>query len=390
MLLYKIKQKVILKILLTILLLEIVIGGGGRFIEIAGLSLKMIFFAITIVVSFLLVQKIRNNILLKLLFFLLLLLSIATCIGITTGAKTTLIFSDLSPLLFFFIIPFFSLVINDYNDIIYVVKIIKLGTSILAFLYLLLLILLYREIIDFTQFYAWGNARGEIFFRPGSYMFFYKGFLYLCIGFFFHMITIRSLKDKVITALIYLSIVLTLSRGLILMTSIVYIFYILFISKKKWLKFFLFLFGIIAFIYLLPVYLEAIGDKSASDQVRIDTFDQVIDRINIFTIFIGQGFGNGVPIRPERMELSYLEIFHKQGILGLSFWVILLFLNFYLCHKIKKHREIALAFLLSVCFVYLQSFTNPFVNNPIGISIITLSIVCMYKMCLLEKSIFKT
>ena len=204
------------------------------------------------------------------------------------------------------------------------------------------------------------------------------------------MITIRSLKDKVITALIYLSIVLTLSRGLILMTSIVYIFYILFISKKKWLKFFLFLFGIIAFIYLLPVYLEAIGDKSASDQVRIDTFDQVIDRINIFTIFIGQGFGNGVPIRPERMEISYLEIFHKQGILGLSFWVILLFLNFYLCHKIKKHREIALAFVLSVCFVYLQSFTNPFVNNPIGISIITLSIVCMYKMCLLEKSIFKT
>ena len=224
MLLYKIKQKSLLKNFLAILLLEVVVGGGGRFTEIGGLSLKIIFFTIAIVISLLSVRKIKNDILLKILFFLLLLLSIATCIGITTGAKTTLIFSDVSPLLFFFIIPFFSLVINDYNDIIYVVKIIKLGTSILAFLYLLLLILLYREIIDFTQFYAWGNARGEIFFRPGSYMFFYKGFLYLCIGFFFHMITIRSLKDKVITALIYLSIVLTLSRGLILMTSIVYIF----------------------------------------------------------------------------------------------------------------------------------------------------------------------
>ena len=221
-------------------------------------------------------------------------------------------------------------------------------------------------------------------------MFFYEGFLYLCIGFFFHMITIRSLKDKIITILIYLSIVLTLSRGLILMTSVIFVFYIFFISKKKWLKFFLFLFGTIVFIYLLPIYLEAIGDKSASDQVRIDTFDQVIDRINIFTIFIGQGFGNGVPIRPERMEISYLEIFHKQGILGLSFWIMLLFLNFYFYNKIKNHREIALAFLLSVCFVYLQSLTNPFINNPIGISIITLSIVCMYKMCLLEKSICKT
>ena len=78
MLLYKIKQKSLLKNFLAILLLEVVVGGGGRFTEIGGLSLKIIFFTIAIVISLLSVRKIKNDILLKILFFLLLLLSIAS------------------------------------------------------------------------------------------------------------------------------------------------------------------------------------------------------------------------------------------------------------------------------------------------------------------------
>lgn len=383
---YKIKLKNILRIFLTILLLEVVIGGGGRFIEIGSLSLKMIFFSIAVIISLLSFTKIKNDILLQLQLSLFFLLILATCIGITSGIQISLIFPDISPLLFFFIISFFSLTINSYDDIIYIVKTIKIGSIFLAFLYFSILILLYMRYINFEWFYLWGNRAGEIFFREGNYMFFYKGFLYLCIGFFFHLTTSKNLRGIISTTIMLLGVFLTLSRGLILMTCIVFAFYIFFISKNKWLKFFSTLFGVLAAIYLLPIYFKAIGDKTGSDKIRIDTFNEVVERINFISLFIGHGFGSGVPTRPEHMEMSYLEVFHKQGLLGLSFFIIVFFLIFYFYFKIKKHRNISLAFLLSVCFVYLQSFTNPFVNNPIGISIVSLSIVCLYKLYLLEKS----
>lgn len=382
----KIKLKNILRFFLTILLLEIVIGGGGRFIEFGTLSLKMIFFSIAIIICLLSITKIKNDILLHIQLALLFLLILATCIAITSDIKISLIFPDISPLLFFFIISFFALAINNYNDIIYVIKIIKIGSIFLSFLYFSILILLYMRYIDFEWFYIWGNKAGEIFFREGNYMFFYKGFLYLCIGFFFHLTTIKNFKDIILTTIMLLGVFFTLSRGLILMTCIVFAFYIFFISKNKWLKLISILFGFLSAIYLLPIYFKAIGDKTDSDQIRIDTFNEVVERINFISLFIGHGFGSGVPTRPEHMEMSYLEVFHKQGLVGLSFFIIILFIIFHFYFKIKKYRDISLAFLLSVCFVYLQSFTNPFVNNPIGISIVSLSIVCLYKLYLLEKS----
>lgn len=381
--------KKILKLFLTIVLLEIVIGGGGRFIELGPLSLKMLFFIFSMGITIILARFVKANILLQLQYFLIIILAFGTVVGISNGASSSLIVNDIKPLLFFFIMSFFSLVINNYDDIIYVSKIIKKGALALAFTYFAILILLYLGFIDFTKFYVWGNEVGEIFFREGNFMFFYKGFLYLCIGFFFHLILAKTKRERFFAFLMFLAVCLTLSRGLILMTTIVFAFYVFFISKSKALKFFSVVTGVVSVIYLLPIYFESLGDKTAGDQIRIDTFNEVVERIDIFSIFIGHGLGIGVPTRLEHMEMTYLEVFHKQGIIGLSFFVVILFLNFYFYSKITTHRNIALAFLLAVCFVYLQSFTNPFVNNPIGISIVALSLVVMYKMYATERFINK-
>ena len=136
---------------------------------------------------------------------------------------------------------------------------------------------------------------------------------------------------------------------------------------------------------------EILGDKSDSDSVRYTQMDQVISSVNPISLIIGHGFGVGVPIRKIHMELSFLEIFHKQGIIGLIFWFGL-FIHIFIMYiniKIKKYKDIALPFLLSVIFVLLQSTTNPYMNNPIGLTMILITIVVFSKLNELQKSIIQ-
>jgi hypothetical protein len=242
--------------------------------------------------------------------------------------------------------------------------------------------LIFQGYIDFTEFYKKQYEIGEIFFR-GDNLFFYKGFLYLCIGFIF--ILVSNIKFKFpLLLLLFTSIVLTLTRGFILFTSIVGIFYIFFINKKLILK----ISSLTLLCVLITVFLkdivEIFQDRADSDVVRFTQMTQVTDNITPFTILFGHGFGIGVQDRPIHMENSFLEIFHKQGIIGIGFWLFLLAYIFIIYVKIKYNKNIALPFLLSTTFVYLQSFTNPFVNNPIGLSIILLTIVILNKLKNLE------
>jgi hypothetical protein len=248
--------------------------------------------------------------------------------------------------------------------------------------YVFVVYLIFKGYIDFTEFYKKQYEIGEIFFR-GDNLFFYKGFLYLCIGFIF--ILVSNIKFKFpLLLLLFTSIVLTLTRGFILFTSIVGVFYIFFINKKLILK----LFSLTLLCVLITVFLkdivEIFQDRADSDVVRFTQMTQVSDNITPFTLIFGHGFGIGVQDRPIHMENSFLEIFHKQGIIGIGFWLFLLAYIFIIYFKIKNNKNIALPFLLSTTFVYLQSFTNPFVNNPIGLSIILLTIVILNKLKNLE------
>jgi hypothetical protein len=119
-----------------------------------------------------------------------------------------------------------------------------------------------------------------------------------------------------------------------------------------------------------------LGDRSTSDAGRIVQVEEVAERITVLSVLIGHGFGMGIPARPVHMEISYLEIFHKQGIIGLLFWGVLLFM------LIKKYMaavpsQMGDAFFFSSVFVFFQSLTNQFINNPIGLSITLLSLVAL-------------
>jgi hypothetical protein len=381
------KTPFFLKLVFIFSFYELVIGGGGRFLEIGSVTFRMIFFLIAILISFSIYvyrNRIKKDIVILIVSFSVLLL-FSSAVGFANNAPIDLLLEDVKPLSFFYMILFFSLVINNLEDVKLVCKIIKHGAVFLSIAYIIVIVMLFYGYIDFGTFYDKQSAIGEIMFR-GDSLFFYKGFLYLCIGFFFFLLSNAKYKSFFLI-LIFASIALTLTRGFIIFTALISCYYVFFINKGKTLKW-IWGFGLFVLTFVGgALFVDSVGDRSDSDAVRYVQIDQVYDAIDPISIFIGHGFGIGVYDRPIHMENSFLEIFHKQGLLGIFFWMVLFGYTFLLYFKIKDidYKKTALPFLLSIVFIFIQSLTNPFVNNPIGLSMLLITIVIFSKFLDLQK-----
>lgn len=380
------KKSPVISFLFAIIIIEIVVGGSGRLIDIGPVSLKMILFILGMLAFILSIKKLGKNIISTLQLFLTICLLLGISIGLLNGAELSLLFEDVKPLIFFYLISYFYISIQDVQDFLKLINYIKYGALAMSIIHLFVVILLYLHIMDFSRFYEQQSEGSEIMFR-NEVLFFYKGFLYLCIGFFFLLLSNKKI-DRLLSILPFISICLTLTRGFIFSTLLVLFFYMLFINKQIKIKIIAVLTATAAIIYALPILMDARSDNSSeSDLIRKIIFDEVLNDINPFSFLFGHGFGHGVPIRPVHMEISFLEIFHKQGIFGLLFYlaIIVIVIVYYKNIKNENFKRMSLPFLLSVIFVYLQSLTNPYVNNPIGISIICITLVFLYRTNTLEK-----
>ncbi|WKK58406.1 O-antigen ligase [Sphingobacterium sp. BN32] len=361
-----------------VVIIEIVIGGSGRMIEFGPLSLKMVLFAIALIISFFSLREVKSSEVFKIQTFFIITLLTSFLVAIFNRADPPAFLEDMKPLLFIFMINYFAINIKTRKDIEIVTLLIKRASLIMAIIYLLTVLALFLGVLNFTTFYEQQSEGSEIMFR-NEYFFLYKGFLYLGIGFFFCLLSIKKL-DKLFALILFIALALTLTRGFILAALLLFAYYVFFLNKSISLKSITIVLGVVSFIYFLPLLFDTLGDKSDSDMIRITNINEVLDALTIPSFFIGHGFGIGVPIRPVHMEISYLEIFHKQGIFGLSFWIFLFVFLVKKYIQLKIFKKEALPYVLSVGFVYLQSFTNPFINNPIGISITLISIVVLIRL----------
>ena len=244
-------------------------------------------------------------------------------------------------------------------------------------------ILFYFGKIDFNLFYNYVNtqlASTEFFFRGNKGLFFYKGFLYMVIGLIFWIHTDNSKFKGLAILIITTAMILSGTRGLILMFIILYaLFYGLPLLLKLNLKILILTVAVIFGSLFFFKNIE-LGNKNLSDSIRMQQIQQVIEQIDPISLFIGHGFGNGVPIRPVHMEIGYLEVFHKQGILGLAVWFIFFTILYNAYVREKTYLAIRRALFLSILFVILISLTNPFFNNPIGISLFIISLSVFWKL----------
>jgi hypothetical protein len=120
----------LLKLLFIPILYELVIGGGGRYLELGPLSFRMLFFGLSLAISFIYYmnkERIRKDVAIIIMSFTI-VTGFSALIGVLNGADKSLILADLKPLLFFYMLLFFSLVIKDIDDIKRTSLIIKRGS----------------------------------------------------------------------------------------------------------------------------------------------------------------------------------------------------------------------------------------------------------------------
>ena len=386
--------------LLVLLLIELFLGGGGRLTAIGPISLRMILFSAAIVVT--IIHVVRGTRIdskyVQLVGLFTIMLIFGVVIGLIVGAEKKMLWEDIKPLLFFYLLPFFSIAISKEDDLKKISKIILYTAGIMAFIFLTILCLFWTGAVKFLDFYHPMISTNEFFFR-GEFSLFYKGFIYLCIGLLFaHLTGEKKLWWFII--FLFLAIVLSFTRGLILALGLSYVIYYSFIKRSYPKMTVALVICLVTIFYggdfysLLSKQLYAstfetksieqekikeklLGDREFSDNERKRQIIQVANATTFPSAVWGHGFGVGVASRPVHMEISYLEIFHKQGIIGIACWLIILFSLIKSYWSLPSKSGMSNAYFLAALFVFFQSLTNQYINNPIGLGMILISIVSL-------------
>jgi hypothetical protein len=362
--------KTLTTVFVCVLLLELVIGGGGRLVEVGPVTARMILFLISIVISISII--IVHRAVSREVMFVILSFTILQCysviVGVSAGNDLAGILNDLKPMLFFYLIVFFDLYRFVVLDNVF--SIIRFGAVFMATCYLLVITLMNLGIIPFEVIYLI-NETGEFFFREEK-GFVYKGYLFVVLGALYYFINGKGWKDVLIFLFLCTSIYFVYARGFIVSIAIcILMFYLIDKRLKSKLK-------LVFLLLLLPVlivfYLSFFQDRVSSDASRLDDIFFLLEHFNSMkAIFIGEGYGGLINGR-EKIEYSLFEILYKSGVLGLTFWLGLysiIALRF--MGSLKNSQDITM-FVLVSC-VYIQSFFNPYLNNPIGMSFVLISFI---------------
>lgn len=362
-------------IILIFVVSELVLFGGGRLISVGPITFRMILFTIAQIYT---VYNIKNTrvpaYIIGMVFFFIWSLAFSAEIGLFNNAGLDLVISDIKTMSYFVMLIFFYITIDNKKIIATLSKTIKLCSITLAIVYLGVIVAIYLNYLNYDMLYSKQNIFNEIMISDGRI--FYKGFLYLCIGFVFFVVD-KTKISKTLSIVLLIAIVMTFTRGLLISTLLVYLSY-LFIFTPVSARKILLLAAILLTVGLFSSwYFSNVGDRTIlSNLPRIITIDQVKEAVSIPSLFFGHGLGIGVNERPEHMEMTYIEIFHKQGILGLLIWIILfatIIIKYSKIHDIKN-KSIALPYVLSTVLIYIQTATNPYLNNPIGMGMVLISL----------------
>jgi hypothetical protein len=304
----------------------------------------------------------------------------AAAIGMLNGATFEHIGEDISPLLSFLLLPFFELTIRSSKHITIVIRAVMIGSAVITGAYFYIMFTLWTGHQSYASLakYLELLGNGDFMFDPSTGRVFYKGAIYLGIALFFFLFH-RKLWAKFAALATVLNLIVIGTRGFFLALALTGLLYLLIAPIRPIRKLAFFLPLILALSFLLPKLFLLAGDRSDSNRVRIVTMNQAYERTNILTTVIGNGFGIGVPERPEHMEIAYLEIFYKQGIVGLCWWSALLVLLAVRFRRAVRQAEPwrSYPFFLSSMFIAIESFTNPFIDNPIGMTFVAASMACL-------------
>jgi hypothetical protein len=372
-----------LDLLYTFTILELFLGGGGRLLEIGPVTTRMILFAINLLVTaFLILTKQGKGVAVGLAVTLVLGFSAthipALIIGFHNGSEFGDIFTDLSPQLYWLTAPFFAIVLQRESMVLRTAYLLRLSAITMAVSYLCVITALAIGQVDPIAFYDRVTPSAEFFFRNQG-MFFYKGFLYLGIGAIF-IAALGGRWSGLWLILVLTALVFTLTRGFVVSTAFAGVLMFWSMGRRRAVFIALCLAALAAFA--VWVYLPSLDDgnfleqREISNEIRIGDLAFLAHNINIGMLIFGEGFGAYINGRLN-IENSYLATLWKTGMLGLAFWITPFILALHYFRNVERHSPhfyLACAYFFGVLLIYVQTGSNPYLTNPIGLSFVMVAI----------------
>lgn len=366
-------------LLVAAIVLEIVLLGDGQLLKIGPLTVRMWLFVAGLgyaTLSILRRGSIDREILLLVVSFLA-VIGLSLTVGAIRGAPLGAMAEDVKPQLYFLSLLFFGEAI-DLHRIAQVRSLVRRGAMALALIYLAWLAVVLSHRVPIVPIYLLLNTTGEFSFRGGSGFLFYKGFVFLAVAFFFYAFE-RRLVARLCAITLFAALVLALTRGPLLALVLVLCVAMLFSPRERpsgALSRVLLGMGVVAFVVVL---LTTQRDRAGSNAVRAGDLEFVVNATTPLSLLVGHGLGTEISWRGLHIEPTYLELMHKEGVTGLLFWfaVLAFITRQYVLARRTPMAAQAFPFFLSTLFIYAQTATNPFLTNPIGMSIVLISAVSL-------------
>jgi hypothetical protein len=367
--------------LFVITLVEAFIGGGGRLVEIGPFTLRMLLFASCLIIgTFALYLRLRRmdgqRLAFGLVLFYLLVHLFGLLVGTMNGADTGDMMAEFQQSLYWLIAPFFAFVLQSTKMVNVASLVVRFSGLFLALGYFVILALLVIGKLSIIQILPLLHDSGEVVIRADHFLF-YKGFLYLGISIVF-FVAIRGRYWVFLTGIVSVALVLTLTRGFLLSTSVAVL--MMLAAQGRRIVAAVAVVMVIAAAFVVLIYVPSLDEsftesRSASNDQRAQDFFGIVDNLTPTTALIGEGFGAEVDDR-QFIENTLLWAFWKLGVIGAVFWTLPLCLCAYFYLKIpdRMHHRSAGAFFFGTILVYVETLTNPYLNNPIGLSYVLVAL----------------
>ncbi|MEO6407250.1 MAG: hypothetical protein ABIO45_00660 [Burkholderiaceae bacterium] len=365
-----------MNVFFTLVVMELFVGGGGRLTELGPATLRMVLFALCLLASaYLALVRVRADyglpLALGLVSAYLLVHLPAVAIGISQGSLPGDVTTEMQQSLYWLAAPFFAIALASPERVVRAALLVRIAGAVLAVAYLAAILGLLTGSLDYVEWYARLNETGEFSFRGESF-FFYKGFLYLGISTIFFL-ALRSRHSTLWLLVVIAALVMTLTRGFILSTSIAAL--AMLFALRRWRAVGLAALIVSAAVFMMWIYLpsadEAVAvQREISNSQRGDDFAYMVEHASVGPLVFGAGFGSFINERIN-IENTFLWALWKIGVAGLVFWFLPLLLSaryFLRVPRATEHFPLACAYFFATVLIYVQTATNPYLNNPIGLS----------------------
>jgi hypothetical protein len=375
------------QLLLGAIVVETAMLGSGRLLTLGPLTVKMFLYLISLCyVTFRVLagDRFRTSTLIILLGFAVVGIA-QTVLGVVLRNDSDVIVQDLRWLAYFPALLFFDRVIRSVQALELISRIIRVAAILMCIGFVIVFLLVttghisFMTLLDFNQ-KIYGDDIGDfVFVNEGlGLRVFYKGFLYVGIGAFFWIVR-PGWRGKFVAFLLLCALAATGTRGFILSSIGCLMLLAISVDRNKLRALIVAGLLLVTTASLATVYVSLFRDKegiATSDETRIIAAKEVREQITPVSLLFGHGLGSGVPTRPIHMEMTYMEIFHKQGLFGLAVWggAFAFIVRRFLSLKNSRFGVLATPYFISVVFIGIQSIANPFINNPIGLSMLFVSL----------------